>query len=43
MGRFLDKIQSVLSVLTNRCYEFVMQHRLKNRDFSIICSNCVGG
>ena len=43
MGRFLDKIQSVSSKLVNNCYELVMWHRLKNHDFSIICSNCAGG
>lgn len=43
MGRFLDKIQSVSSKLVNNCYELVMRHRLKNHDFSIICSNCAGG
>ncbi|WP_416388539.1 DUF1919 domain-containing protein [Fusibacillus kribbianus] len=43
MGRFLDKIQAVLSMLVNNFYESLMRHRLKNHNFSIVCSNCAGG
>lgn len=43
MGRCLDKMQSVLSILVNHSYESVMRRRLKNHNFSIICSNCAGG
>lgn len=39
----IDKTQALLSSLINSCYERYMRSRLKNKDFSILCSNCIGG
>lgn len=38
-----DKLQFELSKLVNHCYEQSVRRRLKNTDFSILCSNCIGG
>ena len=44
---FLKKIyaelQTMLSRFVNRGYEAYMRKRLKNKDFTILCSNCIGG
>ena len=41
--KVIDKLQTLLSRLFNRCYELHMRKRLKNQDFTILCSNCIGG
>jgi uncharacterized protein (DUF1919 family) len=41
--KVLDKLQHVLSLLINHVYEQYMRARLKNKDFTILCSNCIGG
>lgn len=38
-----DKINCEISKFINRRYEKSIRSRLKNEDFSIICSNCIGG
>lgn len=41
--KIVDKLQAVVSAGIERCYEWYMRRRLKNRDFTILCSNCIGG
>lgn len=43
VNKVIDKIQMLLSGLVNACYEWYMRIRLKNREFTILCSNCIGG
>lgn len=38
-----DKLQSMVSGVANSFYEKDVQNRLKNKDFTILCSNCIGG
>lgn len=38
-----NKLISILEKHFNLYYEKCLQRRLKNDDFSIICSNCIGG
>lgn len=38
-----DKVQNVISRSCNILYEKIMRKRLKNKEFSILCSNCIGG
>lgn len=39
----IDKSQVIVSGAVNHCYETIMRRRLKNHDFTILCSNCAGG
>lgn len=41
--KLCDKAQFVISRVFNFIYESYMRTRLKNRDFTILCSNCIGG
>ena len=41
--RIRDKLQAVLVKLVNIIYERYMRIRLQNKDFTILCSNCMGG
>lgn len=41
--KIIDKTQTLLSGLVNTFYEWYMRSRLKNKDFTILCSNCIGG
>lgn len=41
--KVLCKIQYELQKYTNKRYENKIRQRLKNNNFSIICSNCIGG
>lgn len=43
LSKVLNKFQSMLSLVVNKGYEKIMRWRLKNYEFSIICSNCAGG
>lgn len=43
MKRIVNKTLVILYKFCNFVYEFYMRKRLKNKDFSIICSNCIGG
>ena len=38
-----DKICAMMSVVVNSLYERSVRKKLRNNDFSIICSNCIGG
>ena len=38
-----DKLQYELSKFVNWCYERSVRRKLNNTDFSILCSNCIGG
>lgn len=38
-----DKLQNVISRSCNILYEKIMRKRLKNKEFSIVCPNCIGG
>lgn len=38
-----QKLQTLVIKTTNSLYEWYMRKRLKNKDFSILCSNCIGG
>lgn len=41
--RIRDKICITIKNWINACYERKLRKRLKNDNFSIICSNCIGG
>lgn len=41
--KIYDKLQFKVSDAVNSCYEKYVQSRLKNKDFTILCSNCIGG
>lgn len=38
-----DKFQVLISHAVKTVYEAYMRKRLKNRDFTILCPNCIGG
>lgn len=38
-----NKLQNVISRSCNILYEKIMRKRLKNKEFSIVCPNCIGG
>lgn len=38
-----NKIKLIISEEGNSFYEYIMRKRLKNNNFTIICSNCIGG
>lgn len=41
--KMLCKIQYELKKYANKRYEMQIRRRLKNDNFSILCSNCIGG
>lgn len=43
MKRVSEKLKSIIAAAINALYESILRHRLRNHDFSIICSNCAGG
>ncbi len=38
-----SKVLTVIAYVTNTGYEWYMRKRLKNKDFTILSSNCIGG
>ena len=43
MKKVREKLKTMLSAVVNSLYESILRYRLRNHDFSIICSNCAGG
>lgn len=43
MKKAVEKLKHWISSVVNWAYERKLRHRLRNHDFSIICSNCAGG
>ena len=43
LHKVIDKVQTIISRTVNRLYDWWMRKRLKNKDFTLICSNCIGG
>lgn len=43
MKKVREKLKTMVSAVVNSLYESILRHRLRNHDFSIICSNCAGG
>ena len=39
----INRFQLIISYIVEHCFEYYMRCRLKNRDFTILCSNCIGG
>jgi len=39
----MRKLKRMIVALITRLYESILRRRLRNHDFSIICSNCAGG
>lgn len=42
-GKIRDKSIVIISTIINNGYQTFLKKRLKNDNFSIICSNCIGG
>ena len=38
-----EKILTTVTATVNSAYQWYMRKRIKNKDFTIICSNCIGG
>lgn len=43
LQKFINKTQTFIGKIVKSCYENYMRKRLKNTDFTILCSNCIGG
>ena len=43
ISKLVNKIQYVVQKIFNFFYERKLQKRLKNDNFTILCSNCIGG
>ena len=43
MKKVREKLKAVVSAVVNSLYESILRRRLRNHDFSILCSNCAGG
>lgn len=43
LNKVINKFQSILSLAVNNAYEKIQRRRLRNHDFTILCSNCAGG
>lgn len=43
LGRYYNKALSVISAKVIQHYEKKERKKLKNKDFTILCSNCIGG
>ncbi len=43
MKKVMNKLKNMISAAVNSLYEYILRHRLRNHDFSILCSNCAGG
>lgn len=43
MKKVMEKLRTLVSAVVNLLYELTLRYRLRNHDFSILCSNCAGG
>lgn len=43
LNKVINKFQSILSLAVNNAYEKIQRRRLRNHDFTILCSNCADG
>ena len=43
LNKIYHKFINLVCINYNKFYERTLRTKLKNKDFSIICSNCIGG
>ena len=43
MNKLCEKLKTIICSVVNSLDESTLRHRLRNHDFSILCSNCAGG
>ena len=43
LNKITEKVLSIVSEVVNSTYQWYVRKRIKNKDFTILCSNCIGG